>query len=284
MDAVRVVTDSTSDLPPEVAEAHGVTVVPLSVIFGDEVVQDGVLTQEEFFARMDAEPVLPTTSQPPVGLFIETYERLLERTREVVSVHISSRLSGTVEAAREAAESFKGRVHVVDSLNLSWGEGLQVLEAARAAANGASASDVVRVVERARDRVKMIVGLDSLDNLARGGRIGKVKALLGGMLNLRVMITVAKDGTFEAVGRARGAQAALRQTMEWVERQMGDERKGRFAVLHAMAPDRAEWLRGQIEDRYEIVEIHTIKAGSTITAHTGTGWGVALLPVAADEV
>ena len=111
--------------------------VPLSVTVGDATVEDGTWSMEEFFERMNAQPTLPTTSQPPVGAFVEAYERALETASDVVSIHISHKLSGTFSSAKTAAESFGGKVQVVDSYNLSWGLGLQVLEAARAAASGA---------------------------------------------------------------------------------------------------------------------------------------------------
>lgn len=277
-EGVRIVTDSTADLPAALAARYGIDIVPLSVSIGGETFPDGTLTQAEFFARMDAAPSLPKTSQPPVGAFHHVYADALETALEVVSVHISSHLSGTVESAGEAAKAFGGHVHVVDSLNLSWGLAFQVLEAARQAAQGAPAADVVAAVERVRDRAQLIVGLEKLDNLAKGGRIGKVSAFLGGMLNLRVTFCV-KDGVFVPVSRARGANALLREAVEWVAGQMGECRTGRFCVLHAMAPDAAEWLRTAIEARFEVAEMYVMETGTVIATHTGTGFGIAFVPL-----
>lgn len=278
MEALRVFTDSTADLSPELCAEWGIDVVPLSVTIGDETFPDGTLTQEEFFQRMNAAPTLPTTSQPPVGAFRDAYARALEDAREIVSVHISSGLSGTYESAMEAAKSFGGRVHVVDSLNLSWGLGFQVLEAARAAARGLSAEEVVAAVHTVRDRVQLIVGLDRLDNLAKGGRIGRVTALLGSMLNMRVTFCV-RDGVFHPVGRARGTHAILAQTMEWIGEQMGERRRGAFCVMHAMAADKAQWLKHAIEERFDVAEMHVAVTGAVIATHTGTGFGVAFVPL-----
>src|SRR5450759_4455539 len=163
---VAIVTDSTSDMPADLATTESITMVPLTVTVGGETFRDGELSQAEFFDRMNAASALPTTSQPSVGAFAEAYSRLLEDASEVVSIHISSALSGTFEAACQAAASFPGRVHPFDSKNLSWGLGWQVLEAARAAADGATSADVLAVAERARERVRMIVGVDTLPNLA----------------------------------------------------------------------------------------------------------------------
>jgi DegV family protein with EDD domain len=278
MDTIRVVTDSTSDIGRGLRERLGIEIVPLSVTIGDETFADGTLSQAEFFEKMAASPVLPTTSQPAVGAFRDTYERLLLTTQDIVSVHISSHLSGTVEAAREAAKAFPGRVHVIDSLNLSWGLGFQVLEAARSAAAGLPLGEVTSAVERVRDRVQLIVGLDRLDNLAKGGRIGKVTAFLGGMLNMRITFCVC-DGAFQPVGRARGAVAILRQTIEWISQRMEGHDRGAFCVMHAMAPESAAWLKSAIEERFGVAEMHVAETGTVIATHTGTGFGVAFVPL-----
>ncbi len=273
-----VVTDSTSDIAPEIASARGITVVPLQVTFGEESLADGTLTQEQFFARMASSPALPTTSQPSVGAFTEVYERILATADQVVSVHISNKLSGTIASATQAAENFKGRVHVFDSLNPSGGLALQVYAAAAAAAEGLSPAAAIERLERTRVKVKMIVGLDSLDNLAKGGRIGKVSAFLGSILNLKVTMTVDETGAFQPVARTRGEKAALAHTIEWVEQQMGGARSAVFAVGHALSRERALHLRDEIAKRYDVVEMYVYDAGSVICAHTGTGWAVALLP------
>ncbi len=275
--SVAVVTDSTSDLPAAERERLGIRVVPLNVTIAGETLLDGVLTQAEFFERMAAAPQLPTTSQPSVGAFVEAYAEALEHAEEVVSIHISSDLSGTFESASAAAERFPGRVHVFDSRNLSMGLGFQVLAAARAAVAGASAADVLEHARRARDRVQMIVGLDKLDNLVKGGRVGRVAGLVGGMLSLKVTLTV-KDGAFEPIARTRGAKAALDHTVEWCAERMGSARRGAFCVMHAMAADRVEWLREALTSRFDVSELYVVETGSVIAAHTGTGWGVAFLP------
>jgi len=137
----------------------------------------------------------------------------------------------------------------------------------------------VLVEEAARERVRMIVGLDKLDNLAKGGRIGAVSAFVGGLLNLKVTLTVDSDGKFEPVARTRGAHAALQHTLDWVGERLGENRKGTFLVLHAMSKDNAEWLKQKIEDAFDVVELQVYEVGVVIATHTGTGWGVAFLPV-----
>jgi len=273
-----VVTDSTADIDPVLAAELGIVVVPLTVSFGDEVFPDGHLSQQEFFDRMNSAPALPTTSQPSIGAFAEVYERALEAADEVISVHISTHLSGTIDSARQAAGRFAGRVHVFDSRNLSWGLAWQVLDAAQAAADGLSSDDALVRLERVRDRVRLIVGLDSLDNLARGGRIGKVGAFFGAMLNIKVTLTVDANGEFLPVERNRGEKAALRHTIEWISAQMGSATSGKFAVGHALSRERAQLLADEIRSRYTATDMVIYETGSVIATHTGTGWGVALVP------
>lgn len=276
---VAIVTDSTADIPPGMAEAEGVTVVRLVTCFPDGAsFRDGDLTQADFFERMDRARQLPTTSQPPVGDFVLTYETLLERFSHVVSIHISHRLSGTIEAARQAAERFAGRVSVVDSLNLSWGLGWQVIAAARAAAMGAAASEVVEVCERARARARLVVGLDKLDNLARGGRIGALSAFVGGLLDLKVVLTVSEEGAFAPVARVRGRKAALHETLEFVRREMRGATSGMFCVVHALSEEAALQLRDALASMFDASELMVLQTGAVIATHSGTGWGIGFLP------
>jgi len=276
--AFAVITDSTADIPGDIARAHGITVVPLTVVIGDQSYVDGDLSQQEFFDRMNSAPHLPTTSQPAIGSFVEAYTRALETVDNVVSVHISEKLSGTIESARAAAAQFAGRVHVFDSRNLSWGLAWQVLEAADIAAEGMGPDVALIRLSRLRDRVKMIVGLDSLDNLAKGGRIGKVGAFVGGMLNFKVTLTVDPNGEFMPVGRSRGDKAAFAHTLDWIADKMGTATKGRFAIGHALGLERAEALAAALRERYDVTELVIYETGSAISTHTGTGWGVALVP------
>lgn len=273
-----VVTDSTADIAPSMAADLGLTVVPLSVTIDGQTMQDGAISQAEFFSRMKAAPQLPTTSQPAPGAFIEAYEKGLAEADHVVSVHISNRLSGTIESARQAAERFAGKVTVFDSLNLSWGLAWQAVGAARKASSGAGLDETISELERLRAATKLIVGLDSLDNLARGGRIGRVSAMLGSMLNLKVTLTVDEAGEFVPLARSRGAKAGLEHTLEWVAEQMGEAKRGSFAIGHAMEPDRANWIADRLREQYEVAELVIYETGCVISTHTGTGWGVAVVP------
>jgi DegV family protein with EDD domain len=239
---------------------------------------DGELSQAEFFERMGRAKALPTTSQPPIGDFVAIYEELLKTFQSVVSVHVSGRLSGTIESALQAAKQVGDRVSVFDSLNLSTALGWQVLAAARAAKSGASVDEVMAAAEDVRGKVGHLVGIDKLDNLARGGRIGAVSAFMGGLLNLKVLFTVDDQGAFQPVTRVRGHKAAMHETLEFVRRGMAGAKKGRFFIAHALSPETAAYLRDQIAATYEATELMIVEVGVVIATHTGTGWGISFVP------
>ena len=273
-----VVTDSTSDITPEIAAENGITIVPLHVTIGSETFEDGAISQAEFFERMRSAPQLPTTAAPSIGELAETYEAALESADEVIAVHLSSKLSATFETAVIAARQFGERVHVFDSRSLSWATGWQVLQTARDAREGVGVAEALGRLERAREETRIAVSIDSLENLRKGGRIGKVATALGSLLNLKVTIAVDDGGEFVAIGRHRGERAALQHVLDWTAAHMGGATKGRFAIGHAMSPQAAERLRSAIVERWEPVELVTYEAGASISAHAGTIWGVAVQP------
>lgn len=213
---VRIVTDSTCDLPAEEIDRYGITVVPLTVFFGDEALLDRVdVTPADFYTRMAAFKGLPRTSQPSVELFQDAYRSLASDGVDVVSIHISSRLSGTLNAASVAREVVKEEVHVdlIDSYNVSLGLGLIVLEAARAAQAGATLPEVVATARRAMDRVSVHVVVDTLEYLQKGGRIGRARSFLGSVLSIKPIIRV-EDGEVAPFERVRTRAKAIERMFE----------------------------------------------------------------------
>ena len=209
--AVRIVTDSSSDLDPMVARALNIDVVPLLVRFGSDEFRDGVdIGAEEFYGRLTTENGLPATSQPPAEDFADVYRRLAGEGHEVVSIHISSKLSGTINAASVARESIGSgvRVEIIDSYNVSMGLGLVVEAAARAAAGGASFEDVAGVAKDAASGVRVYVALGTIEFLRRGGRIGRANSMVGSMLNIKPVLEVA-DGEVRPVARIRTWKKAV---------------------------------------------------------------------------
>lgn len=274
-----VVTDSAADITPARAAALGVHVVPLAVIVDDETYDDGALSQRELFERItDSGDVVAGTSQPSPGTLARAYESALDEADEVLAIHISSRLSGTCDLARTVAQQFGGRVHVFDSRNLSWGIGWQVVAAATAAEEGLRVSQALPLITRARDETRIVVTLDSLDRLNRSGRIGSVAAYLGALLNVKVSVAVNPAGAFVPVRGSRSNSTALRSMLAWISAHLDGAEGGSFAVGHALAADRAEKLAAAIHERWRVDELVMYEAGSAISIHAGTIWGVAFRP------
>src|SRR5690606_37107559 len=212
----RTDTDATSDLPSGLAARHGITVVPLTVLLGEDGYVDGVeISADEFYERQPGSSVLPRTSQPSVELFQESYQQAAGEGGEIVSIHLSSKLSGTMNAAQVAREVLKHDIHIdlIDSYNVSLGLGLIVLEAARAAEAGASLTDVVATARRAMDRVSVHVLVDTLEYLQKGGRIGRARSLLGSVLSIKPILHV-EDGEVAPFERVRTRGKALQRMYE----------------------------------------------------------------------
>lgn len=219
---VRIVTDSTCDLPADLVRAYNITVVPLTVFFGEDAFLDGVeITSEDFYERMTASKVLPRTSQPSVEQFREAYMKLGEEEGvEIVSIHLSSRLSGTLNAASVAREELAGQVRIdlIDSYTVSLGLGLVVLEAAAAAANGGKLEDVVAATRRAMDRVSVRVVVDTLEYLQKGGRIGRARSLMGSVLSIKPLLHV-EDGEVAPLEKVRTRTKAFERMVEIASQQ-----------------------------------------------------------------
>jgi DegV family protein with EDD domain len=267
---VRVVTDSTADLPPEVVQELRITVIPLPVLFGDEVYHDGIdLTSEEFFERLTTSPVLPTTSQPPVGAILETYRKLVAETDEIVSIHVSARGSGTCEAALQAAKSLGGspRIEVVDSESASMGVGFQAIAAARAARAGASLEGVVAAARSVCRRVHALALLETLEYLRRGGRIGRAQAFLGSVLNLKPIIAI-RDGVVHPVARVRTRARALDQLFRYAMA-YGDLED--VAIMHGTTPEDAEMLAQRVREHLPGVPVCVGRLGPALGVHGGPG-------------
>jgi DegV family protein with EDD domain len=278
---VLVVTDSTADLPPDLVQALGITVVPLQVIFGEESFRDGIdLTSEEFFQRLSESRDLPSTSQPSVGEFQRAYEELAAQTDRILSIHLSSRFSGTVETARQAAQTLAGRcqIEVIDSGTVSMAMGLAVIAAARAGRWGA---DLDFCAERARSvlhRQRLAIALDTLEYLRRGGRIGRAQAFLGGLLRLKPILTI-RDGEAFPLTRVRAHKKALEEVLR-ICLSEGDVAEA--AVMYTTKPDDAQYLADEVARRCPGIPIHVGRIGPVIGVHGGPGL-VAACVVLADE-
>jgi DegV family protein with EDD domain len=267
---VRVVTDSVADLPPQLARELGITVVPLNVRFGTEVYRDGVdMTSEEFYGRLVDSRVLPTTSVPSPGAFAEAYDRAAEEADEVLAVILSSRLSGTYDAALQGVGLMKKqcRVEVVDSEWATMAEGFIVMKAAEAANSGASLDEAMDVVRKNIPRVDFLAAFDTLEFLKRGGRIGRAQVLLGSLLNINPLITL-RDGVVEPAGRTRSRAKAIERLYEFAA---SYSRIEEMAVGSANCPDEADDLARRLGSKFPRERIYRSKMTPAIGTYTGPG-------------
>jgi DegV family protein with EDD domain len=268
--SVRIVTDSTADLPPELAAALGITVVPLQVAFGNEVYRDGVdLTPEQFYAKLPGSPVMPKTSQPSVGTFEAVYERLCRDTDSILSIHISSSLSGTCGSAVIARDTFRNRcnIEVVDSRLASMGLGLVVLECARLARDGASLRELDHHAKRMIPNVHILFAVETLEYLQRGGRIGRAQALVGSLLSIKPLLKI-EEGEVRPVEKVRTRLKALDRLVEFVEL-FADVKQ--LAVVHAAATDDVQTFLKRIEPLVPREKVLVSQMGPVVGTHVGPG-------------
>ncbi len=266
--AVRIVTDSTSDLPKALIETLGITVVPLTIAFGAQSYRDGIdLAADDFYARLQQEKDLPTTSQPPPALFQHAYEHLITQG-EVVSVHLSHKFSGTVESARRVAQEMApDRISVVDSGSASMGLGLCAVAAAHAAKAGADRAACAAAAEAVAARLQIAVAFETLEYLRRGGRIGRATAFVGGLLKLKPIFTV-KDGEAFPVTRVRSRAKAIEELFTLITKH---QPVTDIAVLHTTTPDDAAALAARAREAAPQASIYEGRFGPVLGVHGGPG-------------
>ena len=267
---VKIVTDSTSDIPPGVAEELGITVVPLNVRFGTEVYRDGIdLTAEQFYDRLRHSQTLPVTSVPSPGSFAEAYDKLAEETDEILAIIVSSKLSGTYEVALQSIGLMKRkcRVEVIDSQWAVMAEGFMVMKAARVASSGASLDEVIDVTRKTIPRVDFLSAFDTLEYLRRGGRIGKAQAFLSSVLKINPLITL-RDGVVGPAGKTRSRAKAIDRLYDFA---MSYSHIEEMAVEDAACPDEAEMLVERLSSKFPKEQIYRSRTTPVIGTHTGPG-------------
>ena len=279
---VRVVTDSAADIPPEMVKELSITVVPDNVHFGQRTFQDGIdLTSEEFFAKLAGSPVIPTTSQPSVGVFEDVYRRLADETNQIISIHLPAKMSAVLTSARSAAQALPGvEIVRIDSGQVSMAMGWLVITAARAARQGKTLAEIVALVEQTRPRLRLIAMLESLEYLQKGGRIGKAQALLGTAMRMKPLIQVL-DGEALPVQNVRTRSAALARLVEIVSAMAPLEQ---VAIPHANVPDLAQRLAAMLTPIFPLERILIYPVGAILGTHIGPGAvGVACVLAAKSE-
>jgi len=265
---VKIVTDSVSDLPPEVVNELGITVVPLNVRFGTEVYRDGIdMTSEEFYNRLKRSESLPATSVPSPATFAEAYDKLAEDTDEILVITLTSKLSATHEVALQSIGLMKRkcRVEVVDSQWAVMAQGFIVIAAARAAQAGATFDEVLDIAYHNIPRVDMHAAFDTLEYLKRGGRIGRAQAFFGSMLNVNPIIGM-KNGEVFPFARERSRARAIDHLFNFA---MGYSRIEGLAVEYATAFEEAEMLIERLGSIFPEERIYRSRASPVIGTHTG---------------
>lgn len=281
---VRIVVDSTSDLPKDVRERLGIEMVPLKVHFGNQTFLDSVtLASGEFFDKLSTERDLPTTSQPSPVDFVEVYKKLLEEPdTAIISLHLSSAFSGTYQSA-VLAKSLLGGDHdiaIVDTKSASIGIGMLATAAAEAAANGADAQTCLARIEQLKKETQLYFLVDTLEFLHRNGRIGKASAVFGSLLNIKPILSIDDEGVIFPVDKIRGSRKAMSRIVELLRERYGDaEVDARF--VHANSLGAAEEFAGIVQERLSVRQVSHFELGPVIGTHVGPGTlGVFVTPSA----
>ncbi len=279
MSKVAIVTDSTVNLPENYVKEYGIIVAPQIVIWDGVTYQDGIdIHTDQFYQRLKNSSTSPTTSQVSVIAFKEIFKQQLDEGNQILCVCISSKLSGTLNSATQAKEAFPGApIELIDSRMASMALGFQVLQAARAAQNGASLPEMKSVVERAISQTGAFFVVETLEYLHRGGRIGNAARFVGTALNLKPILHL-QDGGVESAAKVRTYKKAVEKMFSLLDKELEHSRQNRLSVLHAASPVEADEVFQELKARFAPVELLTTEVSPVIGTHTGPGTiGVAFM-------
>jgi len=271
--AVKIVTDSSVDLSPKLAEELGITVVPLYVRFGNEVYRDQIeISADEFYQRLQHDPVHPSTTQPTPQDFANAYEKVAPKADGVVSIHISAKLSGTCNSALQGKKMREEvgpvcPIEVIDSETLTMGLGIITIAAAKVANAGGGVQEVVDEVKKMIPRMHLLFTLDTLKYLALGGRIGKAKALLGSVLNVKPILAI-KDGEVVPAGQVRSRSKGIDRLVDFVQSAANIQD---LAIIYNTTPDEAQTLAERIAPMFAKEKIMIARLGPLLGVHAGPG-------------
>lgn len=272
MTKIKIVTDSSITIEPQVVEDLEITIVPLSVMVDGVVYSDADLKEGEFLHLMQSSKNLPKTSQPPVGVFAEIFETLGETADKIISIHMSHALSGTVEAARQGATLANVDVTVIDSSFTDQALKFQVVEAAKLAKEGADFDAILAKIEEVREKTELYIGVSTLENLVKGGRIGRVTGLLSSLLNIRVVMQM-KQHELQPIVKGRG----VKTFKKWVNDlavSLKDKKVAEIGISYAGTAELANEMKQILQPCVEKT-ISVLETGSIIQTHTGeNAWAI----------
>ena len=273
MTKIKIVTDSSVTIEPELVKQFDITVVPLSVMIDNVVYSDADLKEEgKFLQLMQESKNLPKTSQPPVGVFAEVFEELCKDGSQILAIHMSHALSGTVEAARQGASLSTADVTVIDSSFTDQALKFQVVEAAKLAQEGKELEEILTRIEEVKKHTELYIGVSTLENLVKGGRIGRVTGLLSSLLNIRVVMQM-KDHELQPIVKGRGAKTFKK----WLDELTSSLTERSVAEIGISYSGSADWAKEMKESLQAYVEkpISVLETGSIIQTHTGeNAWAV----------
>lgn len=275
MSKIAIVTDSTAYIPKEVGADFDLHVAPLQLIWGEEQFRDGVDIQPvQFYEKLQTAEIMPSTSQATPGAFKEIYKELSSQGYEIFSIHISSKLSGTIDSALQAKAMLDLKnIEIFDSLTSGMALGFQVLTVARAAANGANLQECLKIAEKSREKTGVLLTVKTLEFLHRGGRIGGAQAFLGTMLKLKPILEV-RGGKIESAGKARTMTKAIDKMIDILKEKVGNNTPVRIAIQHANAFEEAKSLQTKVINSFPvdaISEIMIADVSPVIGTHIGPG-------------
>jgi DegV family protein with EDD domain len=268
--AIKIISDTTADIPVSIQKELNISVVPMYVRFGEKVYKDRVdMTEDQFYQELVSNPIHPTTSQPSPQDFVDVYKKESAKADAIISIHISGKLSGTMESAQIArkTQEYGCPIEIIDSRSVSIGLGLLVIRAARMVKAGASVEEVIAATRQSIPNVSVIGTFDTLKYLAAGGRIGKAKALMGTVLNVKPMVAV-KDGELTPAGQARSRTKAIEKLKEYAR---GLSCIEDMAVVHATTEDEAKALACDLQQYVTDKKILVARLGVALGAHAGPG-------------
>lgn len=269
---VKIVTDSSNTMDQDLAQELGITIVPLTSMVDGVVYSDLDLKEGQFLELMRTSKTLPKTSQPPVGLFAEVFSDLASDGSQIIAIHLSHALSGTVEAARQGATLSGADVTVVDSGYTDQATKFQVVEAARLAKAGASKEEILVAIEKVKEKTELYIGVSTLENLVKGGRIGRVTGLLSSLLNIRVIMTM-KDHQLEPVAKGRGNKTFKKWLDEFVAGLQGKQ-VAEIGISYAGSSAYAHEMKERLQP-FVPTPISVLETSSIIQTHTGEdAWAI----------
>ncbi len=269
---IRIIIDSTSDVTEDIIKKHNIKMVPLTVNFGEESYKDKIeLSSTEFFKKLVNAEKLPTTSQVSPGTFVETFSEILLEGDQILGIFLASELSGTYDSARIAKNMIgSDNIQIIDSKSVCLGAFALILEAIKLVEQGRQIDEIVEELEKVKENIVAVAGLDTLKYLEKGGRLSKGQAVVGSLLNIKPILEI-KDGKLSVIEKVRGKNKTIKWFDEWIEKNEFDLSNKTLLLFYAQNYDQLKILRKALESKYKIKNIIEQEVGAVIGTHAGPG-------------